>query len=78
MADAKKCDRCGKYYPVENRFGAIVNPNGGFNGMAFKRQDNYQDVGKYYDLCPTCCHELSNWWNNVIRCEKEDVQNGDA
>lgn len=55
MSDAKKCDRCGKFYdiyePVDNAAGfRFVNKGG--------------RLQETYDLCPNCMAELIHWLAN--------------
>lgn len=56
MSDAKKCDRCGKFYdayePINDASGfRFINSwNGALQGI--------------YDLCPDCMEELTKWLTN--------------
>lgn len=49
MADAKKCDRCGKYYDVKDRTVYL------YNGAP--RRNNP------LDLCDECAADLKKWLN---------------
>lgn len=58
MSDAKKCDRCGKFYdiyePVDNAAGFYFANNVG------------SSLQPLYDLCPDCMEELINWLTNPV------------
>lgn len=60
MAQAFKCDRCGKYYSAEddNRVNSIL------RGVILKRN------GGVLDICPNCANSLLNWLN-----QGEDKEN---
>ncbi len=49
MADAKKCDRCGKYYDENNRKMWLYNGN-----------PNYTNP---LDLCEKCVTDLKRWFD---------------
>ncbi len=54
MADAKKCDRCGKYYDQEintNKISRIRTVN--YNGTVLDGMD----------LCPECCESFGYWFS---------------
>lgn len=59
MADAKKCDRCGKYYDKNDRKMLLYNYQG-------KRYD------KAFDLCPGCVTELERWFNKDVLAENDE------
>lgn len=71
MANAKKCDRCGKFY---ERYDTDVN---GFpaNSLAVLKEatlDELLDRAKlrfFIDLCPDCMNDFTKWLN-----EPEDIQ----
>lgn len=58
MANAKKCDRCGKFY----EFGDLgVSKSGSFvTGVAFKRHTNV-NYDCYVDLCKDCIEDLKRF-----------------
>lgn len=47
MADAKKCDRCGKYYDVKDRTVYL------YNGVPHRNN--------LLDLCDECAADLKKW-----------------
>lgn len=58
MANAKVCDRCGKFYLLYN-----VQNNKNVNSLIRANTDH---AGKYYshkpvELCPTCMNEFERW-----------------
>lgn len=55
MANAKKCDRCGKYYDVYNGTDTGMNET---NGVASVKGNKHV---KLYDLCPECNTEFKKW-----------------
>lgn len=60
MADAKKCDRCGKYY--------ITNEQE-FKGCSLKgRRSNSPSI--FFDLCDECAGRLWNFLNYPIETDK--------
>lgn len=60
MADAKKCDRCGKYY--------ITNEQE-FKGCSLKgRRSNSPSI--FFDLCDECAGRLWNFLNYPIKTDK--------
>lgn len=61
--DAKKCDRCGRYYETGDCPNAIqIGTIGGFTGL-------FLDA-KLFDLCPLCMDELNKFLNdpNAFQC----------
>lgn len=75
MANAKKCDRCGKYYhecdpnPFENlaiAFERIATPP--------SEQKCITTIETFLDLCPSCSKSLKSWvkGNEVV----DDGQQG--
>lgn len=57
MANAKKCDRCGMYYPWEN------------SGVAYPRVDTRAYT---LDLCSYCRSALKKFMNEFGQCEFDD------
>ena len=63
MADAKKCDRCGKFY--EHRVIKCKRSCGRYdvrplNGT-LRVYEDCTNRGFYFDLCPACFHELMDF-----------------
>ena len=65
MANAKKCDRCGRLY--ESYEGVAVT-KGGRKYHALSLENDY--VYKWYDLCPVCMARLVNFISNS-ECEQD-------
>lgn len=66
--NAKKCDRCGKYYDHYN--GNLIFPtNGRANGFALYNEDSNRIVGtqRFYDLCQECMKKLIDFIENNER-----------
>lgn len=66
MANAMKCDRCGKLYESYN----TKKDNKNINGFI---PVNLDVDRKYYshgvtDLCPDCMKEFQNWLKDVQSC----------
>jgi len=63
MADAKKCDRCGKFFEEGNThcgtYVEITTCNGANRNFKF-------DCGLLpdLDLCPDCVESFKHWWSN--------------
>ena len=51
MAEARKCDRCGKYYDPDTKHGWI-------------RVRSVINSVEDCDLCEDCCEQLSKWLEN--------------
>ena len=61
MADAKKCDRCGKYYmDGEKRYTVDSFPVGCIKLMSVS-----EDCIDYYDLCDDCVKKLMVFLDNI-------------
>lgn len=62
--DAKKCDRCGKFYVRKER--KVDNAVDIFNKKVYKVELTYRDVGSdcsiAVDLCPYCMNDLKNFF----------------
>lgn len=62
MALAKKCDRCGNLYEVQNRE-IRRNPVNGIS-LITRDEDNSNACRRgYIDLCPQCLKSLDYWLN---------------
>lgn len=62
MADAKKCDVCGKLYE-------LYNTKNGYNRLSLRRIDangcvTYAD---YYDCCPECMKSIEDYLEKLGR-----------
>lgn len=55
MANAKKCDRCGKYYDAYNGTDTGKNETNGVASMKGSK------IIKLHDLCPECNSEFKKW-----------------
>lgn len=58
MANAKKCDICGKYYDIYNS--KLMDKKA--NGMQFIIKDTYNNVficDNILDLCPRCMESIN-------------------
>ena len=68
MADAKKCDRCGKFYD-ENTITKIINgfkyKIGGITVMSTGGSDIF-----YADLCDDCVKDLNKFLNGELLTKK--------
>lgn len=60
MADAKKCDRCGKYY--------ITNKQE-FKGCSLRHQ-KYNTQSIYFDLCDECVEKLWSFLNCPVETDE--------
>lgn len=60
MANAKKCDRCGKFYENYNSRNSEKEINGIIT-LNIDKKDQYFNHGPY-DLCPRCSKELMDWF----------------
>ena len=70
MADAKKCDRCGKLFEPYIKSDGRLNPDQYTEIMvrdAFIGKSSYNNDG-YFDLCSECSESLDKW----IKFFKED------
>lgn len=58
MSDARKCDRCGRFYDIYGQANNAV----GFR-FVNKWGGRLQEI---YDLCPDCMEELKDWLTNPV------------
>lgn len=58
--EAKKCDRCGKFYAPENKKATI---NGSIPAF-MQLVNNYGWSINQYDLCDDCVKDLQQWLKN--------------
>ena len=73
MADAKRCDRCGRYYDDENSKDKSFKVNGRtVHQMALI--DDCDNRICEYDLCDQCARDLFHWLCN----EEEEEEDPDA
>lgn len=73
MADAKKCDRCGKYYDDESSKDKHfkVNDETVYQVALINASDHHICE---YDLCDECCMDMF-WWCNEEEVEHEEEDN---
>lgn len=70
--DAKKCDRCGKYFEVKGSSKQITFTRNACNfiRLIFKRKNNNNE-NNGFDLCNECFEELKKWMNmEAVDAEK--------
>ena len=78
MAEAIKCDRCGKFYTSDEKIFKIPsNTVGKFPGNIGYIQlfTTYDNILQTYDLCDECAKDLWSWLNNTgefVLKESED------
>lgn len=61
MADAKKCDRCGSFFLIEE-IGNYAYSNAATNSKIMVKP--YSDMGSVeYDLCESCMQKFRNFMN---------------
>ena len=65
MSNAKKCDRCGKFYEYYEGFERIPNGNK-FNCMTL-----FGVKSKIFDLCPLCMKSLFAWLDDPVQTKVE-------
>ena len=51
MSNAKKCDRCGKFYMPGHERQKLLRPDS-------------THIHDYFDFCPDCDDDLVSWMNN--------------
>ena len=71
MADAKKCDRCGKYYDDESS----KDRNFRVNGIPIHQMALIDACDHHiceYDLCNECARDLFHWLCNEKEVEHEE------
>lgn len=59
MSQAMKCDRCGKFYTIENRVNTLHKRQIG--GLAIEISKG--NVIQHYDLCDSCISKLLKFMN---------------
>lgn len=65
--DAKKCDRCGRYYEPYSIADSHMTRTGDFEyNVKFNNVATFTDDKnkKTYDLCPECAKAFNIWINN--------------
>lgn len=70
MADAKRCDRCGKFYSEKDKEFKI-NKNGVHIPSWIKMIDTDDRLICSYDLCEQCMKDLYHWLCNEQESECE-------
>lgn len=68
MADAKKCDRCGKYYDSNSISHGLVWTGGYLTGLVVTTDANNGDS---FDLCDDCIGDLLYFLNHPSEKKKE-------
>lgn len=58
MADAKRCDRCGKYYSIPISY-PVVNLVDDSTMQIWHIGNN-----RIVDLCPDCWESFEKWWGS--------------
>lgn len=67
MMDAKKCDRCRKFYEPYVGVDPMLPGNSGtkyfhpYNYIGFFNNIRSDSPNKYIDLCPDCMNTLRRW-----------------
>lgn len=74
MANAKKCDRCGRFYEKRSIDCKTINSNfvKNLEGNLLMYEVN-SSSGFYFDLCPICFRELMDFLN----LEEVDEEEGE-
>lgn len=70
MAEAIKCDRCGKYYEenIEHRTnGSII--GGTISGIA--TVSSVRNIDKWYDLCDSCLSDLKKFMGDALKAHED-------
>ena len=71
MANAKQCDRCGKYYTKVEE-GAFCHLLKAFaDDFKTERTKRTQTIVELMDFCPSCSKSFKKWMNG-----KEEAENG--
>lgn len=65
MSEAKKCDRCGKFYSVSSNYKILPKYRIGLNGDG--RYSNFQEI----DLCSDCMKSLDYFITNNYKTNME-------
>lgn len=66
MADAKRCDVCGKFYVNEKKKFRINGYNAGVIAILSVNENNL----KKYDVCDECAEKVFNFLENKCRVEE--------
>lgn len=62
MADAMKCDRCGKYYEIDDKNNSFKHHSRIYNVFDFNLLTT--DRANRIDLCPDCQDAFEEWMKN--------------
>lgn len=66
--NAKRCDRCKKYYDKNSKNETVGRIHGGvIEGIVTYTTGSNLD--KYFDLCDDCIDDLKEWLKGVVRNE---------
>lgn len=71
MANAKKCDRCEKYYDTNHK--KLPNYGGYIFGVALVRTSTLHRYGKEFDLCDDCLNEFMRFLDGAELEEPNDL-----
>ena len=69
MANAKQCDRCGKFYVYTSDTPKFINCKA-YSG--FNRQIYLDDRCNDIDICSDCLDSLYKWWIKIANKESEN------
>ena len=70
MANAKKCDRCGKFYDEYNTCRNNKKPNG-IQVISLDTNHKYFEYA-LIDLCPECMDQFQEWLKPVGNTKSEE------
>lgn len=65
MSNAKKCDRCGRFYLIKDISDGCT--------ASIREFDNTNYVIRDMDLCPDCSEKLERW----LSLKKEELNNNE-
>lgn len=60
MANAKQCDRCGKFYTSSTKYPVLHTQD----GRNVREVTLMGTTGYLVDLCDGCIKSLTEWWEN--------------
>ena len=66
--NAKKCDRCGRYYDKNSKHVTGTNPT--LHAKGVQVFTDFERISQEWDLCDGCLTEFFNWVNT----KKEDEE----
>lgn len=76
MSEARKCDRCHRYFELseedqKNRDLPYYIKGTYVKIMLFGRYGEHEDSTRFYDLCPNCVELLDKWLENPDNVDEE-------